>query len=138
MEALGGVNVFAERDDHQGKIVFGAEVDADALAGLVGQGTNINVSLQLVARDQFGAQITEFRGREGKLDADDAGIMAKSFVVLERAKKEKLILLRDPITANTLKNAGAVMKGVGQNAHLGVPKLVKTSFKVNQQIKING
>ncbi len=71
------------------------------------------------------------------MDPDNRGIVAKPFVMFERPEKKKFLFFSNPVTSNAFENAGAIVEGVSQNAHLGVLKLVKTSFEIDDEIGIN-
>jgi hypothetical protein len=138
VEPFAGIDVTFKGHHDQGKIIFRTEVDANPLAGLVSERANVNICLQFIASDQFRGQVAEFGRAQRELDANDAGVMTKAFVVFERAEEEEFLLFFSPVTSDSLEDSGTVVEGVGKNAHFGILDLAKASLEINDQVGING
>ena len=93
---------------------------ADELAALVDERAHVAILAIARAREELDADFDQPLRRIGKVEAHDAAGFVEPAVVLEQVQAIQLPLLRIPVGADPLEDAGAVVEGVRQDAHLGV------------------
>src|SRR6185312_289360 len=117
---IGAGDVLAVGDGGDEPVVVVVAMDANAGRGLVGEGADVEVGLELVAPGQFGRFFTERFGRGLHFDAEQAAVVEPAAVVFLGAVEEELAFLGVPVGADAFKHAGAVMQGVSKDIDVGV------------------
>ena len=115
-DAVVDVDVGAEgRGDDEEAVLQPVQADADLLRGLVEEGPDVDVLAPAVAAEQLGGDGAELLGAQRELHEQDLRALPQTVVVLGHPQREELLLLLDPVGADPLEAAGAVVEGVGQD-----------------------
>ncbi len=96
------------------------QTNADVFSRFEDARTNVNVRLEPVARAQIGGYFDEFVDAQRQLHHQDFGGDREPFVVFAELHEEELALGGEPVTANALETAGAVLQSVREQADLGI------------------
>jgi hypothetical protein len=96
------------------------QLDAEHLGAFIGYGTDIDILSKATPLHQLHSEPAKLINGVRELDLEQLATLAQSLIVLLESEEVYLLLIAIPVPSNSLKASGAVVKGMGHDANLGL------------------
>src|SRR2546423_5829317 len=105
--------------------------DTYHFGALEGEGSNVDVLPEVVAADELDARRAKLIQGDRDLELQHFHRILHPAVMLPKLEDEELLVLRAPVSADALKDPGAVVQGVGHQAQASLPVALECPVQVD-------
>ncbi len=115
------IQIRGKRGNSDGEIALQVmQPHAQDLGAFIGYGTDIDILSIATPPHQLYSELAKLINAIRELDLEQLAALEQSLIVLLDTEQVHLLFIAIPVPSNSLKASGAIVKGMGQDANLGL------------------